>query len=76
MKTAMLKKMVKIAKAAMMVETAMWEGAFKSPETREMAEKALANLIAKFDRVCHVLFIRYGLDYRYSRATELLAIEV
>ena len=64
MRTAMLTKWDELKLACTAVNDALWANAFKTPETRALAEVALDKLQDKAERVIRVLKWRYAIEVR------------
>lgn len=74
MRTALLAKLLKTLEAAAALDLALWTDAFKSPETRAVAEATMAATAEKADRIRHALAVRYEIDLRHTGLTASLEL--
>jgi hypothetical protein len=74
MRTALLAKLLKTLEAAAALDLALWTDAFKSPETRAIAEAAMERTTDTADRIRFALAARYDFDVRYLGLTASLEL--
>lgn len=59
---AMNDRMIRLQNLARSIDTGMWTGVYRTPETMAVAERVKENVLNKVERFRRVLRFRYGMD--------------